>query len=434
MKAALSLIFLSLLAALWYLLLTPNGGLFLSRILIQRFVGPHTVTVSSAEGSVLRGLHLENLTVRQLPKGLPKELEGATLWMRRLSVKLPLKDLSGFTVTAHSARLQLSESEPVLASGTLDKGKLSINLYSRTLDVQEVLRLFLQPEDAERFTGTARQVDLTIHGPYRKPKVSGGLYLEELHYGTLVMKDCPVAAALEIVLQGKATKVHGEVLVKEGDLLLRDTAVKLEPSRFLYVGNPKLPRLDLHGMSEVEGIPIRSELRGTFRQPQLKVSSVPPLPQDHLLLMLATGRRWKGMEGTTGAGGQAGLSLDLVGQFLDYTVLGGSAGSLAQRLGIEASVIVGEEGTGSAGVRKAITDKVGVRYGVEQTKPDVWGGPTITRQKVGAEYQVTESDQISLEADSQLDTGSTQTGSGSVATEPESQRDSKVFLQYKRKF
>ena len=431
MRLVAALLIGALLLVFGYLLLTPGGGLFLSRVALRRFLGADSAVISRAEGSVLTGLHLEGVEVRRLPEGLPEEFSGARLSIRRLSVRLPPAIGTGVSVAVHSARLQLPESEPVLISGSLDRGRLHFSLYSQALDVLEVLRLFLSPADAVRFAGTARQVDLTVHGSVRRPKVSGGFHLEELRYGTLELKECPVAVALELSFGGKGPSMRGEVLVKEGSLRLRNIAVQLGASRFLYTGDPKKPRLDLNGTSEVEKVQIRISLKGTFRQPQLRLASTPPLPEDHLLLMLATGRRWKGMEKPAGEGG---LPLDLVGQFLDYTMLGGSAGNLAQRLGLEASVIVSEEGKSrGAGVRKSITDKIGVRYGVNQDQPDVWGAPPITRQNVGAEVQVTESDQISLEAQRQVDTGS-KVGSETVSEETDPPVDSKVFLRYKKKF
>lgn len=413
--------------AAYDLLATPEGSWRLCRWVLGWKFKTSTVAVGEVRGSILAGLELSRFEM----KGLPRLPAGSALRVRLLTVSLPVWDPRNPSVTIRDARLELPESEPVLISGEVCRGRMRLNLYSRLLDSREVLGCFMSEKDARKFSGPVGPLDVDMTGAPRKFDLRGAFRIPQLHYYTFSLTDADGTAALTVRPGSKGEGLTGEVRIERGVLNLKHCSVKLESSRILYAGDPQQPVLDLAGTARVEKVPVHAVFKGTFRQPELRLSSDPPLPQEQLLLMLATGKRFRSIEGVSS--GEAQLPVDLVGAFLDYAAFGGSGSRLAQQLGVEGSVLVRDEGrTTGLGVKKSLTDKVGVHYGVEQTQPEMGQVPTV-RQKVGAELEVTPTDRISVEAESEVtppqEKVQTQNSSGK---EPE--RIGKVLLKYKRKF
>ena len=80
-------------------------------------------------------------------------------------------------------------------------------------------------------------------------------------------------------------------------------------------------------------------------------------------------------------------------------------------------------------MRKALSDRVGVIYGVEHTQAEQDQSGTI-RQRVGADVEVTETDSLSVEAESEVPLPNAQ--KPVIAPEPE--KNEKVLLKYRKKF
>lgn len=417
---------LGLLGGLGYFLLTPTGSWALCQWAFTRVMGPDRFSVQQVKGSLLTGLELHQLRLT----GFPRLPEHSDLMIRLVSVSFPLPNLHQPRVRVGNARLHLPDSEPILISGEMERGLIRLNVYSRRVDSQEVLRCFISEEDALKFSGPAGPIDLNLRGTLRRFEISGDFEIPQLNYYGFSLTDAVGALALQARPGARKDGFSGEVKIRSGLLNLKNSSIQLRPSRIFYTGQIKLPNFDLEGTAVVEKIPVRAVFKGTFRQPQLRLSSDPPFPQEQLLLMLATGKRFRSIEGVSS--GEAQLPVDLVGAFLDYAAFGGSGTRLAQQLGVEGSVLVRDEGrTTGLGVKKSLTDKVGVRYGVEQTQTET-GESMIYRQKVGAELDVTETDQISVEAESEM--LPTEEKAAAVGKDAEPERSGKVLLKYKKKF
>ena len=417
-----------LLAGIAYdLLATPEGSWRLCRWILSRKFKTTLVSVHKVRGSILSGLELDRLEMGALPR-LPK---GAVLKIRLLSVSIPIGDPRSPSLSIRDARLDLPESETLLISGEYRRGRMQLNLYSRLLDAREILGCFMAEKDVRKFSGPVGPLDLDLSGSWRRFDVRGAFHVRQLNYYTFSLVDAAGTVALTVQPGSKLEGLTGEVRIERGALNLKNGSIQLEPSRILYTGDAKRPVFDLLGSTGVEKIPVRAVFKGTFRRPELRLSSDPPLPQEQLLLMLATGKRFKSIEGVSS--GEAQLPVDLVGAFLDYAAFGGSGSRLAQELGVEGSVLIRDEGrTTGLGLKKSLTEKVGVRYGVEQTQPEIGQTPTV-RQKVGAELEVTPTDRISVEAESEVTPPQEKVQAQSTGgKEPE--RTGKVLLKYKRKF
>ena len=421
----LLMILLGLALTAGYFLATSNGSWAVCRWAFSKATGSKNISVNRVEGSILSGLGLQVLRVTDLPRVPP----GSDLEIRMIRICLPLFRWHRPDVTVRNARLQLTDSEPVLISGLYRRGVMRLNVYSRRVDAQQVLLCFMNEEDSRKFSGPAGPLDLNLYGKPRHFEVTGDFRIPQLNYYGFSLTDATGTVALKVRPGSKEDGLKGEVVIQSGTLILKNSIVKLEPSRISYAGDLKRPVFDLYGTALIERVPIHITLKGTFHQPELTLSSDPPLPQPQLLLMLATGRRWKSMEGVSREGE---LPLDLVNDFIDFAAFGGSGSRIAERFGVEGALLVGEGGkSAGVGIRTSLSDRVGVRYGVEQSQGDLGQSPS-TRQKLGADLDVTETDQVSVEAESEVSTTGDPQSNPSKTNE--ATRTGRVLLKYKKKF
>ncbi len=191
-----------------------------------------------------------------------------------------------------------------------------------------------------------------------------------------------------------------------------------------FTGRWNVPKLDIKGSTAIEGVKIFATLQGTMEKPDLKLVSEPPLPQEALLLMLATGKRWRNLEGSFN---QGEIPLVLARDFLDYFFLSGVGTELAERFGISNVSLTYDSATQGVGLRSTLSDKAELRYGVEQ--PEAYERQQSPKQKIGAEYKI--SDQVSIEAQGIVKQQETPAAAG---TPQASQKDGQVLLKYKKKF
>ncbi len=418
----------------FFFLGTSAGSVFLIRSAIRFLLGPQAVAISRVEGSLLSGLRLTDLETSRIPKAPA----GSQLVVRQLLAGFSIfKPVHPLSVVVRNARLRLPESETLLASGRFEDGRLAFNLYARLADVPEIMRFFMSEEDVRLFSGTILQADLNWLGKWRSPVLRGNFFVEDFNYQDFSLRNAPGHVDMQFFRNPGKFRSRGELYVQSGELKLKNCSVTLDPSRLIYTPNQEYPDLDVAGHTTIQGLTINMTMKGSWRYPDLRLSSDPPFPQEHLLLMVATGRRWKGME-TTGLSSGNQLSLDMVGDFIDFVAFGGAGNQLAQEFGIEGSLVLSDDGrTRELGVRKSLTGNMGVRYGLEQSQSDTitpTDSSTIaTRHKVGADLQITDTDQISLEAESQLSSQEEQ-DPAFVKKGQEPDKGEKVVVKYKKRF
>jgi len=96
---------------------------------------------------------------------------------------------------------------------------------------------------------------------------------------------------LQLVGTGGVPLLVGEVFLDEVSMTLPATRLYLQPSvvRFLE-DDPFHPRLNLLGRSALMGYEIQSIVTGAYDQPQVVFSSVPPLSEEDILVLLTTGQ------------------------------------------------------------------------------------------------------------------------------------------------
>jgi autotransporter translocation and assembly factor TamB len=196
----------------------------------------------------------------------------------------------------------------------------------------------------------------------------------------------------------------------------------LSESSVVFSGDPAQPALDLQGRCKVGATEIIATLRGTLRKPDLTLRSEPPRPKELLLYMLATGDSWEGAEIALSEGK---IPVDVARDLIDHLFFGGRGRKVAAFLGIKNVSLTYIKGTQGIEVKKAITDKLSVRYGFTPAQAAaVSSSPT---QTVGGEYSVTKS--LSVGAEREVTQQDAASASG-TDTPPAD----KVYLKFEKQF
>ncbi|HQP91966.1 MAG TPA: hypothetical protein PLU24_04755, partial [Candidatus Omnitrophota bacterium] len=108
------------------------------------------------------------------------------------------------------------------------------------------------------------------------------------------------------------------------------------------------------------------------------------MEQERLLMMLITGKSWTGSK--TGIK-EGELSADMLKEFVDFFILGGSSGEFFKKFGIDGIILKFDQDKQSKGIgiKKDITKNVEVSYTIEQspntalnqTQPDLQYSDTV---------------------------------------------------------
>lgn len=415
--AVVSIFFLSLIV--YYFLFTTKGSSFIVKSVLSKYAESKDIDINKITGSLSEKISLQDVEIRDL-EALPR---GSIIKIQRIDIYFTSFSLQGLNLEIFNGRLNLPKSEIIPFHGTYKNGFLGINIHSNKVTVRELLDLFAKNQTFKKISGEINDLDIYIRGSFLEPKLKGGFRINKLSRNGFSMINCPSIFDVTLKDLKKGVKIYGEVVFTSGTISgARTTVIKLKESRILFSGDPKRASLDIYGDSTIENTKIKIVLRGTFNSPELKLTSEPPLPQERLLVMLVTGKSWKGTEVALGKGQ---LSVDLVKDFVDYFVFSGSGSKVAQRLGISDISVTFEQQKKGVGVKKAITEKVDANYAVEQSQAKEQS-PTTT-QKVGAEYKITES--VSIETEKEIKQKN-RTEQAQDTQKP----DDKLMLKFKKEF
>lgn len=403
----------------YYFIFTTKGSTFITKSVLSQYIQAESIDIKKSEGSLSQSLIFHDIEIKDL-KILPRS---NIVKIQKLEVFFASFNSEGLNIKIHNGRLQLPGSELILFNGSLQNSILDGNIYSKGINVEKVVGLFSESRDLKEISGSINDLDIYVKGTLLEPKFSGECQIERLIRNGFSLSNCPLLLNLQLKDVKNKPKLYGTISSNSGIISGSKTAViKLGESKISFFGDPKKASLDLKGTSTVEGTKINIVLKGAFDNPELKLTSDPPLSQERLLVMLITGKSWKGTEVALG---NRQFSPDLVKDFVDYFVFSGSGNKIAQQLGIRDITVTFEQQKKGVGVKKAITEKIDASYEVEQSQAKE-EGPTTT-QKVGGEYKITEG--ISIGAEKEL-----KQESKADQTQDKQKPDDKVILKLKKEF
>lgn len=412
-------VFVLLLAGAGYFLLaTEQGSQWLARTVINRFVKAREIDIGNFEGTLADEIVLENAVFENL-KGLP---EGSILRIQKLTARIVPFDPFNSKIQIINARLRLPFSDPIVLFGKYERGLMDFNVYSNSIDLKEILGFFDEPE-LDKVTGDLNDFDFYITGPLSDIAIKGDFVIQRLAYLSFILKEAPASASFQIVEQQGEYEPRGTLRIEKGKLTARKTTLKLTESRITLSSVPVMNViLDVRGTTRIGATEITVNLGGTQDKPELSVNSVPPLPEPRLLLMLATGQSWEGVE--TALQDQT-LSPAAVREVANYLFFGGEDQTLAQRLGFKDIKILYDEETRGIGVTKSLTSGIDVGYQIKRETPKT--EPSQLEQKVESDLKLNENISVSVEREIKQ-------YQGPAAVDSEKETEDKILLKYKKKF
>lgn len=366
-------------------------------------------------------LSLKNIELKNI-QGLPPP---NVLRIQQADLVFHLWDLKKIDVTIDNARLSLPVSEPIYFYGNYIAENLDVKIACKTLDLQEILPLFPKEKTAKipaNFKGSLINIDVAVTGPHRDPALRGKFDIDQLTFKKFSLRDGSVA----LNLQGKFSKpdmeLTGPVIISRGILTSHNTTVTLEKSKIVFAKDPTNPSLAITGVSVIDSFKITAHLLGDLQRPHLELTSLPPLPEERLLIMLATGKSWASFDSSVE---QNQLSPALAKDFIDYFVFGGSGQKLNEQLGIKEINVVFDEEKRGIGVKKKLTKKIDLDYAIDRASDPQT--VNAVEQRMGGNLQITNS--VSMSAERELKETTAEDPSAASLN-----ADDKILLKYQKNF
>jgi len=403
----------------YYLLATQNGSYRLCKLLLELYVEPEELSIEKVEGNLVDTLSLHSIVIKN-PRYLPPD---SVIKIQQLDIAVAFSRLKDIYVGVYNGRLMLPNSDTFLFFGECRKESVELKVYCRQVSAREMLDLFVSRDALKTVSGMVRDVDLHIIGTLNALAMEGKFFVEKITNESFSIVDCPGSVLLYCNNIKKAIRLDGEIIFEQGQVFGRNTAkIKLDKSAIVYEGSYRDPHFNIRGQADVEDVKINVVLQGTTKEPELKVSSYPPLTQDLLLVMLATDRSWGGAQTSIE---QGKISADLVKDFLDYFIFSGKGEKVGQRFGITSLSFIYESETKGVGVKTSFKDRVGVSYKVQP--PDEETGKQTSTHTVGTEVKITNT--VSIAAEKEINKISTD-----EEQEEKESTEEKVYLQFKKPF
>lgn len=407
---------LAAVAGFLYLTMTTSGARIIAQFLMSRYISADKKIIREVSGHMAEGVTLKNarfVNIEQLP-------EGSELLIQQLDLNINGFSIDDVYLNIDNARLDLPLSDPVVLFATLKDSRLDANVFSPSLVVEEILA-YLGNENLRHLRGRVDEADVYVEGRIDKFVTRGKFKVVKLSHQTLQALDTPGEFRIEWTKAGKEYQPEGVVKFFSGKLKARHIQLDLAESRVIFDKEIKNPRLDLRATTVIENVKISITLRGSRVRPDLQLSSLPPLPEEQLILMVVTGKRWKSLE-TSLQNQQA--SPALAKDVVEFLFFSGEAGKVTEKLGIRDINVQLEEGRRGVGGMIGVTENIGVGYQVTETENQ---GVTAVEHRLQGEVGLSEN--LSLTLDKELPNKDEQN-----LTEAETRADDKIQLKYKMKF
>ncbi len=378
----------ALISAVFYLFFTTGG----SRLVLSRILADHISPVETgslkAQGALVRGLVFtdpELVTLKWLPPG-------SKLKAQRIEVSLVLFGNPGININVYNGKLLLPWGDSLQFYGRYSASSLDVQVFTGRLSAGEAFSVFFRDSELNKVTGSFTGLDFHIGGRLRAPSLEGNFSVENAVYKSFRASGCRGNAKIRFSRGANGPEARGNIKISGGTLYGERTAeIRLGESEVVFNGPFRSISFDLKGESRVEDTNIELSFRGTMGSPELRLTSRPPLSQDRLLLMLATNRKWQSAENAL-SGGR--LPAETAADFLDFFILGGSAGKFVRDLGIrDVSVRIDAKST-EVGATKDITGSASIRYSLEQLQEN---SAPVSYHKLSAEYRITDAFSLGAE-------------------------------------
>jgi len=406
---------------LWWGLATTRGGRFIAEKTFEGYTDDGVAEIDQTRGNFIEGITFNDLELNDI-KALPA---GSKLKIQRLFLSLKSLSPDGLVVEVENARLMLPASDPVVIAGRFADLTLDFNIFSRGFTVTEILGYLPDLKNLIPIKGEVNGLDVYIKGSYREPRIVGDFLIKEFVYEGFMLTETPCRVDVIFKDIKRDVKLFGRVDIGNGKLTTPKALINVASGIIDFSGPWDNPGFSLQGNARVERTKIAISLRGTPARPELTLTSEPPHSKEKLMIMLATGKSWRSVEGTMGSGM---LSQDLTEDFIDYFLFAGRGNKFAEKFGVHDFTFTAEKNARGFGLKKDITDQLEIGYELQErsTAEDT----KSVSQKIQGEYQLT--DEIAVGAEKEV---TREQKDDLLNSDPaEIKSNDKVYLKYQKSF
>lgn len=246
--------------------------------------GPHELTLRSLTGTLGAGHFAAQGTLRQGPAPLADAFADARLDLTCTGEDVLLYRGDGAKARASLRLTATGTPQRVVVGGQVVLGR----------GTKYVKRISLLPDLAAR-GGAAATEGLRL---VELPPALG----ERLEFDVALTTGAPVEvrtsvfdADADIVAHlrgpGSAPRVEGTMALRSGMLRFPGASLRIVSGTFTFQrSEPLFPELRLQAEGKRMGFAIAMTVSGRYDRPQVQLSSVPPLPPEELIVLLATGQ------------------------------------------------------------------------------------------------------------------------------------------------
>ncbi|MBF0489246.1 MAG: translocation/assembly module TamB domain-containing protein [Candidatus Omnitrophica bacterium] len=366
-----------------YVFLTTTWGARLaSTCLIESFIPSCNISVGSYEGTIEKGLLFKGVTISHIPN-----LKNGIIRIQDLSIQVPLIHWDQTSLRINNATLFLPLSDPIIFHGTVIQNKIKGACYAHGVDAKQVVSSLGYDELAKNIYGSISNVDLVVEGPVNSPRLTGSFLVDKFAFKNTQLSDGFSHLDLTINSLGAVPSMTGFIIMESALVKVEKVLIDLATSKVNFKGDVSDFLLDIHGSSKVEDIAIDLAIKGTFQKPKLVFNSDPPMSEEQIMIALATGKSWSGIDSSQGIG-----------------------------------------------LRKKLTDTFNVGMEVEERQSQLGKDRTQAYSRT-LEGQMNVTDKFSLNvARKFLPVDSESSSSGVGSSQPQKDNESEIYLQYKQRF
>ncbi|HEO63987.1 MAG TPA: hypothetical protein ENN78_01815, partial [Candidatus Omnitrophica bacterium] len=354
---------------------TNLGSVFVLNIFSAKYIKADSISWAEVSGSLIGGLSVKNIKIASF-YDFPEDV---MLTISNLDLRFLFRRDLVLMLEVHNGRLDLPKSDPILFSGRYEGGILDLDIFSKRIIISDVGAVFSLSEDIRTIKGAVSDFSSKVAGLQARPEFSGRFKIEQ------IAQDGFSVSGSQAAFKGFYSKnsFYIQADFEGGTIVKKDITVNIQRAKIDFSQGQKSPVIDFHGHSQVGGVKIEISLKGSLQNPSLKLTSTPELSQERLLIMLVTGKRWKGADYFFQEGE---VTPELTKDLVDYFILGGRADRIMQKFGLSDISFKYDSTMRSFGLKKSLSENVDARYELERSLVDSQAQTPV--QRIGGEYRI----------------------------------------------
>lgn len=413
-KFTLSLVVFILISIALILSTEWAGHYFLKKV-FSLLRAEASLNYAAMQGNFLSGIHLSELDVSEL-KFLPPQNR---ILAQDLSVRVLFWPLPAYELIVSNARLKIEGLETIIINCLWGGRTKQIDLYTTVITFDSIKDFLPNFSAKSIISAKLKNLDINVSVRSNRYFFRGDFELDEASYAHFKTKNAKLVFDIESSKKLKLLKAKADIL--QGIVWGRNTAVidikKASISSKSMLGEAELK---VDASSRVASVDIDIDLKGTYSEPKLLVSSKPVLPERAILAMLATGRRWKSLENIVS---KTEIAPDIALGLLDYFIFSKQANFITEKLGISDLKVNVAKNRQEIDVNQDLGDKMTVEYGVGK---EIKQAEQINNYRLKGNYRVTDKLFFGLEQKTKEEQG--------YEEEKKQQSDQTISLEFQTSF